>query len=99
MGRLKSVAIFHSAENCQGKGLTDPMPCCEDVSEHLKVDELTKTSFDFNSLPELNQIAVISYLLIDYDLISLEKENPKYYNFTPPFPDQDLQVLNQVFLI
>lgn len=99
MGRLKSVAVFHEAENCMGKGFTDPMPCCEDVSEELKVDEVTKASFDFNSTPELHQLAVITWVLLDQKVISLEKDKTHFLHYSPPPPDRDIPVLIQSFLI
>ncbi|MEP1096031.1 MAG: hypothetical protein ABJG78_13035 [Cyclobacteriaceae bacterium] len=99
MGRVKSVAVFHHAENCMGDNLIDPMPCCEDVSEQLKVEHLTKASFDFESSPSLYQLAIISYFVLDQDLISVEKDKPKFQNYSPPPPDRDIPVLIQSFLI
>lgn len=99
MGRLKSVALFVSASPCSENGVPTPMPCCEDTSEQLKVDEVTKVSFDFKSSSDLYQLAVISYVLLDYDLFSVENESPEYHNYSPPLPDENLMVLNQVFRI
>jgi hypothetical protein len=99
MGRLKSVAVFHSAENCSGDGMTDPMPCCEDVSEQLKVDDLTKASFDFKVASELFQLAAISYLQIDQKNSSIEQDKPKFQDYSPPPFDQDIPILIQSFLI
>ena len=59
MGRLKSVAVFVSANPCDN-GMEDPMPCCKDTSEELKVDELTKASFDFKSTTDLYLLATIT---------------------------------------
>lgn len=99
MGRVKSVAIFHHAENCMGNDLVDPMPCCEDVSEELKVEHLTKASFGFESSASLYQLAVITYFVLDQDLISVEKDKLEFQNYTPPPPDRDIPVLIQSFLI
>lgn len=99
MGRLKSVAIFASANPCSENGVPTPMPCCEDTSEQLKVDELTKASFDFKGTADLYQIAAIAYVLLEQNYLSLDENKPAYYNYSPPLPDQDIRVLNQVFLI
>jgi hypothetical protein len=96
-GRLQSVAVFTSANPCEN-GMEDPMPCCEDTSEELKVDELAKSSFDFKSSTELYLLAAITYVLLDDTYSSSDKQS-KYYNYDPPLPDQDIQVLNQVFRI
>lgn len=99
MGRLKSVAIFASANPCSENGVPTPMPCCEDTSEQLKVDDLTKASFDFKGTTDLYQIAVITYVLLEQNYLTLEEDKPAYYNYSPPLPDQDIRVLNQVFRI
>lgn len=99
MGRLKSVAIFEEPHSCSENGAEDPMPCCKDVSEQLKVNEITKATFDFKSSPDLYQIAIISFLVSDQGLLSVQNEKPKYYYSPPPLPDQNLLVLNQTFLI
>lgn len=76
-----------------------PMPCCEDTSEQLKVDELTKASFDFKGTTDLYQIAAITYILLEQNYLSIEEDKPAYYNYSPPLPDQNIRVLNQVFRI
>ena len=99
MGRLKSVAIFQSANTCIENELANPMPCCQDISEELKIDNLTKASFDFKSSPGLYQLAVINYVLLNQDLISIEKDKSKFHHYSSPLPDQNLLILNQSFLI
>lgn len=99
MGRLKSIAIFHHAENCMGEGMVDPMPCCQDVSEELKIEEITSSTFNFDSAPELYQLAVVSYILIDQDLVSIEQDHPEFLDYEPPPTDKDIPVLIQSFLI
>ncbi|MEP5614386.1 MAG: hypothetical protein ABJP45_19195 [Cyclobacteriaceae bacterium] len=98
MGRVKSVAIFHHAENCMGNDLIDPMPCCEDVSQQLKVENLAKASFEFESTLSLNLLAVY-YFVLDQRLISFEKDKPEFHDYSPPPPDRDIPVLIQSFLI
>ena len=97
LGRLQSVAVFVSAKPCD-TGMEDPMPCCEDTSEELKVDELTKSTFDFKSTTDLYLLAAITYVLLE-DTYSSSDKQVKYYNYDPPLPDQDMRVLHQVFRI
>lgn len=97
MGRLKSVAVFASANPCDN-GMEDPMPCCEDTSEELKVEELTKSSFDFKSTTDLYLLAAITYVLLEETYFSSDTQ-VEYYNYDPPLSDQDIRVLHQVFLI
>lgn len=99
MGRLKSVAVFQEAENCLGKGFTDPMPCCQDVSEELKVEELTKASFEFKSTPDLYELASISWILLEEQKVQVQRDKPHFLNYLPPPPDRDIPVLVQSFLI
>lgn len=98
MGRLKAVALFQSANTCADEGMTDPMPCCEDVSEELKVENLTKASFDFKSSPELVQLAAFQHAFLVV-IISNKKERPSFQNYSPPPSDRDIPVLIQSFLI
>ena len=97
LGRLKSVAVFVSANPCE-KGMTDPMPCCEDISEQLKVEELTKASFDFNATTDFYLLTAITYVLLE-DIFPSNDRQAEYYNYDSPLPDQDILVLNQVFRI
>lgn len=99
MGRLKSIAVFESANLCVERGFETTMPCCEDVSEELKVEEVTQASFDFKAAPDLHQLALITYFLLDHELLSLEKEKPELQNYSPPPTDRDIPVLVQSFLI
>ncbi|MFZ9046546.1 MAG: HYC_CC_PP family protein [Cyclobacteriaceae bacterium] len=97
MGRLQSVAIVVSADTC--KDVTeDPMPCCKDTSEELKVDQMTKASFDFKSAPELHLLAVITYVLLEDTYSTLDTKTSSNQP-DPPLPDQDIRVLHQVFRI
>lgn len=99
MGRLKSIAVFEAAHSCSENGAEDPMPCCKDVSEQMKVNEITKVSFDFKSAPDLYPVAVICFFVLSQDLLSVKNEKPQHRFYSPPLPDQNLQVLNQNFLI
>ncbi|MEP5614455.1 MAG: hypothetical protein ABJP45_19540 [Cyclobacteriaceae bacterium] len=97
MGRLKSVAVFVSANTCEA-GKEDPMPCCKDTSEELKVNELTKASFDFKATADLYLLAAITYVLLEDTYSSADKQ-VEFYNYDPPLPEQDIRVLTQVFRI
>lgn len=96
MGRLKSVAINEHASHCF-KSETDRMPCCEDVEEELKVEEITTSSFDVDLSPDLYQIASITFVLLHQTSQSVAITFP--LEESPPLPDQDIQVLYQSFLI
>lgn len=99
MGRLKAVAINESADPCSNKEAKEPMPCCEDVSQHLQVEEITKVSFDFDSQPDLVELAVISLNIANALSIEQELSNPSDHLYTSPPPDRDIQVAHQQFLI
>ncbi len=99
MGRLKSVSVFQEAHTCMGTDFKDPVPCCEDVSDELKITELTKVSFEFDSTPELHQLAVITWILLDQKANSHQKDKPQFSNYLPPPPDRDIPVQIQSFLI
>ena len=97
MGRLKSVAVFEHAANCSGTEEADPMPCCEDVSQELKVEEITQVNFDFDSQPELYELAVVHFTLSNSVLDQPDK--PTYTDYLPPPSLVDHIVDHQVFLI
>lgn len=97
MGRLKSVAINRHASNCSASG-EEKMPCCEDISQELKVEEVTQVGFDFDSQPELFQIAFVQFFLLNLSLTS-EQEHFALKYYTPPPPEIDYQADFQVFLI
>lgn len=99
MGRLVSVAVNESAAPCSENGEPVQMPCCEDVSEELKVEEVAQASFDFNATPDLYQLAIVTYFLLDAPLVSVEQGQVKFQNYSPPPPDRDIPVLVQSFLI
>ena len=98
MGRLKSVAINEHATQCSG-GEEEPMPCCKDISEELKVEEFTTSGFDFDATPDLYQLAIINYVLIDATESATESEKLHFHHYSPPLPDEDITILTQTFLI
>ncbi|MEM7297387.1 MAG: hypothetical protein AAF391_03875 [Bacteroidota bacterium] len=99
MGRVKAVAINETANPCANEGTTDPMPCCEDVSEELKVEEITQVAFDFDSQPDLYELAIISWIAFDVPSFQLRQEKPQFQFYSPPPPDYNVQLEHQVFLI
>ncbi|GAB4243375.1 MAG: hypothetical protein Tsb0034_21230 [Ekhidna sp.] len=99
MGRLMSVAVNSHAENCSGSDTTDPMPCCKDVTQQLKIEELTISQFDFDATPDLFELANINWILLTEAEFSLELKEFQLQRYTPPLPERDLPVLFQSFLI
>jgi len=97
MGRLKSVAVNAHAANCSNADRGEQMPCCKDVSQELKINDITQVSFDFDSRPALFQIAIIQYVLLNKTLLTEEKPSFKY-DPSPP-AKLDFQAVFQVFLI
>ncbi|NQZ79064.1 MAG: hypothetical protein HRT61_23545 [Ekhidna sp.] len=97
MGRLKSIAINEVAKKCNGES-QEKMPCCNDVSQQLKVEEITTSDFDFDSAPDLYEVALISFVLLD-DNESKELKNNAFQHYSPPPPEIDVQSGFQVFLI
>lgn len=99
MGRLKSIAVFEHAQNCTGTDIQDPMPCCEDTSQELKVEEITTVAFDFDANPDLFELAIVNHILLKDIEFTIEQDKPAYKNYDPPLPDRDITVLVQSFLI
>ncbi|MEO1253743.1 MAG: hypothetical protein AAFY41_02485 [Bacteroidota bacterium] len=99
MGQLKSIAINETASPCVSEdGEPVQMPCCDDISEELRVEEITQVSFDFDSQPDLHQLAIITWVLLDADLVS-EQNKTSFQYYSPPPPDIDFQSDYQVFII
>lgn len=98
MGRLKSIAVNEHAEHCF-EGEEEQMPCCKDISEELKVEEITTVGFDFDATPDLYQLAIVQYVLLQNHNFGLQSEKPHFQHYSPPLPDRDIPVLVQSFLI
>ena len=102
MGRLKAVAVFESVQKCEGASHEDePMPCCKDVTEELKLEEITTISFEFDATPSLLELATIPTF---DDLAFQIRENVLWFpsatlQANPPPPDADYRVSFQVFRI
>lgn len=98
MGRLKSIAINTHAQHCF-EGEDEQMPCCKDISEELKVEEITTTAFDFDATPDLYQLAIVNLVLLTDIDFNVQSERPTFEYYSPPPPDIDFQVDHQTFLI
>ena len=98
MGRLMSIAVNEHATHCFD-GEEEQMPCCKDVSEELKIEEITTTGFDFDATPDLFQLAIVSYVLLEDPILDDDPDKPHFQHYSPPLPDKDITVLVQSFLI
>lgn len=98
MGSLKSIAVNVHAQHCF-EGEEEQMPCCKDISQELKVEEVTTVGFDFDASPELYELAIINYVLSNAIDLGLAFEKQPSHLYSPPLPDRDITVLIQSFLI
>lgn len=98
MGRLKSIAVNVHADHCF-EGEEEQMPCCKDISEELKVEEITTVAFEFDAAPDLYELAIVNYVLLTNAGESNNSEISQFQHYTPPLPDRDIPVLVQSFLI
>lgn len=96
MGRLMSVEINDHAEGCQGTD-EDTMPCCEDTTEKLQVEQLQKVTFDIDLDANRYLIEEVAYILLDVD--ASEVTYPYVDEHSPPLLTQDIPVLLGCFLI
>lgn len=97
MGQLKSMAINEHASHCF-EGEAEKTPCCNEVSEEWKIDEVTTTSFDFDLSPDLYQVAIITFILHNQTLETYIKK-PLFQEHSPPLLKEDILILHQSFLI
>lgn len=94
MGRLKSVSYFSQAKSCCDT--EQQMPCCEDVEELLKIDDLSQSIFDFTIDPSLFELYEIRFSegLPDQS----EQQHFCLSNYPNP-PPKDRVVFFQIFRI
>lgn len=96
MGRLMSVEINDHAQGCQDAD-ENKMPCCENTTEELRIEQLQKTVFDVDLTTEMSLVNEVAYILIDVD--------PQLVTYpfidlnAPPLIAKDIPVLVQQFLI
>ena len=98
MGKLKSIAVNEHAEHCF-EGEDEQMPCCQEISEELRVEEITTTVFDFDATPHLYELAIVNFVLLNNSYYDAQVEKPTFLIYDPPLPDRDIPVLIQSFLI
>lgn len=96
MGRLMSIEINDHAQGCQDED-EDKMPCCENTTEELKVEQLQKTVFDIDLATNSLLIQEIAYVLSDRD--PQEVSYPFVDIHSPPLIAKDIPLLVQRFLI
>ena len=102
MDRLISMAYFHEAHDCADimgldEGTEDPMGCCDDVTEEVKVDDFQKTSFEFQGA-DLELVEVVDHQSFEFNPAFVF--DPAFYaKYKPPLIEQDIPVLIQSFLI
>ena len=108
---LVDVAIFSEAESC-GMEMTDmdlstsddgpgisKKTCCTDVvnlfqgQDELSVEKTQVLNTD-------QKVFILAFTAVFSGLITVETEkNPPFEHYSPPMLDEDIQVLNEVFLI
>ncbi len=98
MGDLKSIAVNEHPKHCF-EGEKEQVPCCSDVSEQLKIEEITTINFDFDANPDLYELAIVNHFLLRDIEFTIEQEKPTFQNYNPPLPNRDIPVLVQSFLI
>ncbi len=96
MGRLMSIEINDHAKGCQDEG-GNPMPCCENTTEELRLEELQKTLSDVDLTAEMSIVHEVAYVLIDADPMLVTY--PFIDLHAPPLITKDIPVLVQHFLI
>lgn len=104
MGRLQEVSYFENGKHCMEMADMEdvdecPMKCCKDTSEEYKVDEMSTTSFEFDLHTDFHLISVLTFYLIDFDLISSSDGHLAHLDYKPPLIEQDIPVLVQSFLL
>lgn len=75
----------------------DPKSCCENITEHLQVDEDVQLKKSEIKLDLNFSLALIQVFIFGLD--SSFEENPKIPHYTSPPPFEDLHVLYETYLI
>ncbi len=101
LGQLKSIEINHKTKSCCADlfgAEDDADPCCNEVEQDLKVNELNQSLFSFEA--QTSFFVVSWFALPDYssDLFSAESAYA-YLDASPPLLNKDIPVLIQSFLI
>jgi hypothetical protein len=99
MGRIMSVSINHEADPCTEGDWEEPMPCCDDVSYHLQVNDIEQGSFHFDGQPQLLEMATIISFDLDLSVSYQNVQSESILAHSPPLPRTDIQANLQVYLI
>lgn len=91
-----SIEINDHAKGCQDEG-GNSMPCCENTTEELRLEELQKTLSDVDLTAEMSIVNEVAYVLIDADPMLVTY--PFIDLHAPPLIIKDIPVLIQQFLI
>jgi len=95
---LVDTAIFSQVKKC-GDNVTKPKPCCKDEIEVVKgqdtLDFKTLDTLEFDS--ELFIVAFTQSYILLYE--SLPKRIIPNKDYSPPNLTEDIQLLDQTFLI
>lgn len=98
MGRLFSVAVNDHAAHCFDGEEEEQMPCCEDVTDELRIEQITTVSNQIEL--ESSYISLTFKVLLPYNLKLYEQnEFGPGIPEPPPLPNKNLQKIHQVFLI
>lgn len=92
------MAVNEHAAHCY-EGEAEDIPCCNEISQELRLDELVYHSFDFDATPDLFELAIINHILLKDINSTITQEKPAFQNYDPPLPDRDIPILIQSFLI
>ena len=93
------MAINVTAKPCYDLNGSEKMPCCDDVTQELKVEEITTAGFDFDASPDLFEITVVDFVLLSEVYLREEQEFSFYQDYPPPLPSEDLYLLFETYLI
>lgn len=99
MGRVMDIAINQHADTCTEGDKDAAMPCCEDTQEDLRIEEITKVSFDFDAQTSLYALYSIDFLLVFDEQLPIIHHQYWHLENTSHFPDIDFQSTLQVYLI
>ncbi|WP_435264141.1 HYC_CC_PP family protein [Tenacibaculum sp. nBUS_03] len=86
-------------KNCDGQAVVVKKKCCKDELAHIKgQDDIKKTTDEKITFQQQKFILAFN---ISFKLLfgSLEKQFIPHKNYSPPKIIQDIQVLNEVFII
>ncbi|MEM9324261.1 MAG: hypothetical protein AAGA85_01335 [Bacteroidota bacterium] len=86
MGRLQTVAIFGHAESCSDGDAEEPMPCCDNTLEVLKVEEWSLANEAIDLQPALFVLATIQWT--DELIEPIVRTNGFQITDTSPPPDR-----------